>query len=262
MVPMVAALDAFRKRVVFHNNGFAEAIFARNVSLVKSVRAQCNARRRHLVITYWPRWCSARDGGGHSERKPGVAGFGQQLTGCPSANRGPHDPRRRQQAEQGCSLSVDAGSRCRRSGDIGGPVKYGLWASAGVAFGVFLILALGKQYKRYRGFVYRAVMPAGTLILLGTYALDMVLREGLPNPVTRLFFSLAMAVPIGILAVFVPIELYGWARLHWVTALSPGIDENKALTFLRSFYLGLNYPMMMVAGGQVPTTRESGPATL
>jgi|WetSurMetagenome_2_1015567.scaffolds.fasta_scaffold502207_2 hypothetical protein len=70
-----------------------------------------------------------------------------------------------------------------------------------------------------------------------------------------------MAVQVGILPVFVTIELHGWARVHWVTALSPDIDKMKALTLLRSLYLGLSYPMTMLVAGQVVITKEGGAAT-
>jgi hypothetical protein len=135
----------------------------------------------------------------------------------------------------------------------------GIWASAAIAFITFLVLAYGKPYRRYRKFIYRGVLPAGCIILLVSFALDWLLPEIIPNPVTRLFFSLAMAVPCGTLPVLAVIHLYGLARLHWVTALSPNLDHEEALGFLKSLYLGLNFPVMIVSGGQPQTTREGGP---
>ena len=138
-------------------------------------------------------------------------------------------------------------------------IKWGVWAAAVAAFLVFLVLAYGKPYKRYRKFVYRGVLPAGFIILIVSYLLDWLLPEFIPDPVTRLFFSFAMAVPCGIVPVLALTEIYGRARLHWVTALSPDLDRKEALKFLKSLYFGLNYPVMVVGGGQSQTTREGGP---
>ena len=140
-------------------------------------------------------------------------------------------------------------------------VEGGFWASAAVLFVSFLILAYGKPFRRYRKFVYRAVFPAGAIILVLNWYLDTSgLIELISEPVRRLFVAFAISVPIGILPVLIMREIYVGLKIGWVSASIPDVSRRDAAALLRSLYFGLNYPVMVVDGAQAKTTLESGPS--
>jgi regulator of protease activity HflC (stomatin/prohibitin superfamily) len=136
----------------------------------------------------------------------------------------------------------------------------GFWAGLLALLVVFAILAIGKPFKRYRKFIYRAVCPAGVLALGSSMLLDVLLINLIPDSLERTFLSLALGLPLGIIPIHLLIEAYTAVRVEWITTLDPDIDEKEARTFLRNLFLELNYPIMIVDDGEVKTTRGAGPS--
>jgi hypothetical protein len=145
---------------------------------------------------------------------------------------------------------------------LGAMLLYGFWVGLAALLVVFAILAIGKPFRRFRKFVYRAVCPAIALTLGIGWGLDMAMKDILPNSLQRIFVSSAIGLFVGITVVIILIALYAEIGLHWVTTLSPDIDKKTTRTLLRTLFLELNAPIMVVEDGQIKTTREAGPGGL